>query len=228
LFANALPFLITLFDPILRPGVSQEFAINLYLGIILPNGVLAALVVPLFVYAAERAGIHTDGRFLVESAPPRPQPSWVPFALALAVTAIAIGALTYAGSSDVRVVAAQSAAAAPAAAPGPADTSAFARTAELIVGASPDTSCASETSARSEATDRMTEVTLLNNSGQELQLSWLDFQGKRVDQGPVPVGERGEGRWGVGHVFLLSRPDGTCLVIFKIVGASPVTLRLVP
>jgi hypothetical protein len=75
----------------------------------------------------------------------------------------------------------------------------------------------------------MATVDLVNDSGQDLELSWLDFQGKRVDQGPVPAGEReGHGVWGVGHVFLLAKPDGTCLVIFKIVGASPITLRLVP
>jgi hypothetical protein len=139
--------------------------------------------------------------------------------------------LSYLGSPSVRLVGAESAAvpaAAPAAAPGPADAGVPARVAELAIPTSPDESCEHEADVRSEATYSMTTVTLQNDSGQQLLLAWLDFEGHRAEPDVVAVGERGDGFWGVGHAFLLGRPDGTCLVIFKVVGAGPMTLRLVP
>jgi hypothetical protein len=229
--ALILPFLLTLLDPVLRPGVSQPVAIGQLLSNLVPNALLAGIVVPLVVYGVGAAGIDAHADLPPGERLPRPSPGWRPFAVGLGVAVALLFGLSFVGSSNVRLVGAESAAvppAAPAAAPGPADAAAPARLAELAIPASPDQSCENEADVRSEATYSMTTVTLQNDSGQELLLAWLDFEGHRAEPDIVGIGERGDGWWGVGHVFLLGRPDGTCLVIFKIVGAGTMTLRLVP
>jgi hypothetical protein len=226
-----LPGVLAVLDQVLRLGASQPLAIAQFAANIVPNALLAAIVVPLVVYGVGAAGIDAHADLAPGQRLPRPNPGWRPFAAGLGVAVALLFGLSYVGSSSVRLVGAESAAVpavAPAAAPGPADASAFTRLAELVIPTSPDQSCANEPDVRSEATETITTVELQNDSGQELLLAWLDFQGQRVQQNIVAVGERGEGMWGVGHAFLLGRPDGTCLVIFKIVGVSPITLRLVP
>ena len=229
--ALLVPFLLTLLDPVFRPGVSQPLAIAQFLANLVPNALLAGIVVPLVVYGVGAAGIDAHADLPPGERLPRPSPGWHPFAAGLGVAVALLFGLSYVGSSSVRLVGAESAAgppAAPAAAPGPADATAAARLAELVIPSSPDPSCENEPDVRSEATESITIVALQNDSGQDLLLAWLDFEGHRAQPNIVAAGERGEGSWGVGHTFLLGRPDGTCLVIFKIVGVSPITLRLVP
>lgn len=229
--ALLLPFLLMLLDAVLRLGVSQPVAMAEFAARLVPTALVAGIVVPLVVYGVGAAGIDAHADLPPGQRLPRPSPGWRPFAVGLGAAAALLFGLSYLGDSGIRLVGAEAAAvppAAPAAAPGPAEGAAAARVAELVIPKSPDASCENESDVRSEATQSITTVTLENLSGQKLQLVWLDFEGHRAEPDIVAVGERGDGRWGVGHVFLVGRPDGACLVIFKFVGAGPMTLRLVP
>jgi hypothetical protein len=228
LAASLIAYLVVFLDVYVRPGGSLPLSVGQYLTLVLPNGIFAAAVLPLVVVVAEAlpwtrrlmGGDPSSG----EQPRPRARPSWPAFAL-LTVGIILLPALSL-GPTGARVVGAP-AAAGPDPAPGPTG-GATVREAELVLGdeTAIDASCLSEGDVRSEiGSTTLFDVDLLNDTGRELAISWLDYEGHRQGLDPVSS-DGGHGRWGAGHVFVLARPDGTCIVIFKVVGTTPIAIHL--
>ena len=59
-----------------------------------------------------------------------------------------------------------------------------------------------------------TQLTFVNRSGAEVTLYWLDTEGARRSYGVLPPGGRNTQHTFAGHVFLVTRKDGSPLVLF--------------
>lgn len=223
--AASAGFIPIFLDPFVRPDVTWPFVVGEYLTIVIPTAIVTALTLPLILAAALRLHLRPGTG---ESEPiAAARPTWRPFAAAYALGIVVLLAPLYLPSS-VRVIGATSAAGAPAAAPGPDATGAPDRTVILSIGTppAPDRSCEAEAGLHSPPVWAAVEVTLYNETGTAVGLSWLDYTGHRDANQPIDAGDPLTGHWSANHPFVLTGPDGACLMIFKVLGTAPLTIHV--
>ena len=226
LVASLVGFLPVLLDPLARPGASWPLALGEYVTIVVPNSILDALVLPIVLALAIRLHVHPALDFTGQVVGSRP--SWRPFALALALAAAVPLAQLYV-PSNVRVVGQVSAEEGPAAAPGPGASAGNERVVSLSLGnpVAIDPSCEGEGKLRSEPVTSLVHVTLYNETGTPIGVSWLDFEGSRDEVHFVSADDPLDDYWGAaGHLFVLTGQDGGCLMIIKVLGTSPIVIHL--
>ncbi|HSB52917.1 MAG TPA: hypothetical protein VLD58_01110, partial [Gemmatimonadales bacterium] len=159
--------------------------------------------------------------------PATARPGWRSFALGLAL-AIALPAAQLYLAPYIQVVGPASAAAGPAAAPDPNAAGAGPRVASVAVGTPPavDRSCDAEGAVRSPTLWTSVDMTVTNETGMAIGILWLDFDGKRDETVAVDAGEPVVFHAAPGHLFMITGPDGGCLVIFKVRGTSPIEIHI--
>jgi hypothetical protein len=226
LVATAVGFLPTLLDPLIRADVTGAFVVGEYLTIVVPAAILAGLTLPLVLAAGLRLQLPlTRATEPVATA----RPGWRPFALAYALAVAVVLAPPYVPSS-VRVIGQVSATGGPAAAPapGPAAAGVEDRAVTLSIGRPPaiDRSCEAEGGVHSPPAWTAVEVTLYNETGMEVGVSWLDYDGHRDVNQAIEADGPLTGHWSAGHPFVLTGPDGACLLIFKVLGTAPISIHL--
>jgi hypothetical protein len=227
LVAAAVGFIPILLDALVRGDVTWPFAVGEYLTIVVPTAILAALTLPLLLAAALKLHLHSWTRLSEPVATARP--TWRPFALAYVLAVAAALAPLYAPSS-VRVIGQVSAAGGPAAAPAPAQGSSGLpdRSVTLSIGRPPrtDGSCGAEGGVHSSPMWAAVEVTLYNETGTAVGVSWLGYDGHRDQNQAIEADGPLVGHWSAGHPFVLTGPDGACLMIFKVLGTAPITIHV--
>jgi hypothetical protein len=222
--ATAVGYLPILLDPFTRPDVRPLFALGEYLTTAVPIAGLTALTLPLALAVGLR--LHVESPIRPTEPPPRARPSWRPFALALSL-AIAVPLVPLYFPSSVRLVGPAVGGSGPAAAPEPESVGGPRREAQVALGDPlvTDPSCSSEGQARSPYAWATVDFELYNHTGKSVGLTWLDYDGHR--QGNVPISTSPlSGQMGLGHVFMLVGADGGCLMIFKVVGTTPISIHL--
>ena len=224
LVATLLGFVPIALDPLLRADVTPAFALGEYVTTVVPLAILAALVLPLVFAAGVR--FHLVPAHPSESVAAA-RPSWRPFAVALALAIVLPLAPLYL-PSNVRVIGEVSAAAGPAAAPEPGASGRADRVVSVSLGDPPaiDRSCDAEGTLHSPSVWLAVHVTLLNETGRAVGVSWLDYDGRRDERQAIEADGPLYGEWSSGHLFVLSGPDGACLMVFKVLGTTPITIRL--
>jgi hypothetical protein len=224
-FVTTIAYLPVVFDPLLRAGATWPFALGEYATIVIPTSILAALTLPLVLAAGLRWRLHPAIQLSQPTSAARP--GWRPFAIAFAVAVAAPLAPLYV-PSNVRVIGQVSAAAGPAAAPAPGATGSSDREVSVSLGDPPgiDPSCAAEGAAHSPPVWAAVHVTLYNETGAPIGVSWLDYDGHRDEEHAIDAGGPLFGEWGAGHLFVLTGPGSSCLMVFKVLGTSPISIHL--
>jgi hypothetical protein len=87
------------------------------------------------------------------------------------------------------------------------------------IQAQADSSCSREGSSRSAKTTQAAKVTLTNQTKETLTVYWLDFEGKRQKWFDLSAGQAFEQPTLVGHLWLVTKPNGQCLSIFSAPGS---------
>jgi hypothetical protein len=227
LVAAAVGFIPILLDPLVRADVTWPLALGEYLTIVVPTAILAALTLPLVLGAGLKLHLHAWTRRSEPVSAARP--SWRPFALAYALAVAVVLAPLYLPSS-VRVIGQVSATGGPVAAPAPARGGSDApdRSVTLSIGRPPaiDRSCGAEGGLHSPPVWAAVEVTLYNETGTAVGVSWLDYDGHRDQNQAIDADGPLTGHWSAGHPFVLTGPDGACLMIFKVLGTAPITIHV--
>jgi hypothetical protein len=225
LLATTVGFVPIFLDPLIRADVTWPFVVGEYLTIVVPTAMVTALTLPLVLAVGLRLLPRVGIRPSEPVAPARP--TWRPFALAYALGVLVVLAPLYLPSS-VRVIGTASAAGAPAAAPGPAGSDAPDRSVTLSIGAPPavDRSCLAEAGLHSPVVWAAVEVTIYNESGTAVGVSWLDYTGHRDVNQSIDAGDPVTGHWSANHPFVLTGADGGCLMIFKVLGTAPLTIHI--
>jgi hypothetical protein len=225
LVAAALGFLPVLLDPLLRTEVTWPFALGEYLTIVVPTAILAALTLPLVLAVGLKLQLHPA----IHASDPVPpaRPTWRPFALVY-VLAFAVLLTPLYLPSSVRALGQVSAAGGPAAAPAPGASGVRVRSIALSIGTPPavDRSCEAESGLHSPPTWAAVDVTLYNDTDLALGVSWLDYTGHRDQRQEIEAGDPLIGHWSANHPFVLTGPDGACLMIFKVLGTAPINIHL--
>lgn len=223
--ATVIGFLPVFLDPFVRPGTTWAVALGEYVLVVVPMAILAALMLPLVLAAGLRSAIHPA--IALRNPPAAARPGWRPFALVLALAVALPGAQLYL-APYVRVVGPAGAAAGPAAAPDPNAVGAGPRVASVAVGTPPavDRSCDAEGSVRSPTLWTSVDMTVTNETGVPIGILWLDFDGKRDETVAIDAGEPVVFHAAPGHLFMVTGPDGGCLVIFKVRGTSPIEIHI--
>ena len=225
LLAASVGFIPTFLDPLLRADVTWPFVIGEYLTIVIPTAIVTALTLPLVLAAGLRLHLLPRPGPSETAAPARP--TWHPFAVAYALTVVVVLAPLYLPSS-VRVIGAASAAGGAAPAPGPGASGAPDRSVTLSIGTPPasDRSCDAEAGLHSPPVWAAVEVRLFNETGAAVGVSWLDYTGHRDQNQPIDAGDPLTGHWSANHPFVLTGPDGACLMIFKVLGTAPIDIHV--
>jgi hypothetical protein len=225
LVAALVGFVPIALDPLLRSEVTWAFALGEYITTVVPLAILAALILPIVLVAGLRFHLHPG--IPIAGPVPAARPSWRPFAVALAL-AIALPLAPLYLPSNVRVIGEVSAAAGPAAAPAPGASGRGDRVVSVSLGDPPaiDRSCDAERTQHSPPVWLAVRVTLLNETGRSVGVSWLDYDGRRDERQPIEADGPLYGEWSSGHLFVLSGPDGACLMVFKVLGTTPITIHL--
>ena len=73
---------------------------------------------------------------------------------------------------------------------------------------------ADEGKLRSEKSEKASEITFDNRTAGDLELYWLDFNGKRQPYGKVAAGKKESRETFQSHPWLVAKPDGTVVGIF--------------
>ncbi len=60
-----------------------------------------------------------------------------------------------------------------------------------------------------------TSLTFINNTKAEVEIFWLDEEGKQQSYGKIPPGEKKEQHTFAGHVWLVTDPDGKTLSVYE-------------
>jgi hypothetical protein len=189
--------------------------------------VLAGLTLPLALAIGLRLGVHPA--IHVIEAGPAARPSWRPFAIAFAL-AVAVPLAPLYLAPNVRLIGPVGASSGPLAAPEPGAASAIGRTAAVSLAdlRATDRSCEAEGQVRSPYAWSTIPVLLYNDTETPVAVTWLDYDGHRDEE--VVVNAHAEGPLemyvGAGHLFVLTGSDGSCLMVFKIVGVTPLAIHL--
>jgi MFS family permease len=225
LVASLIGYVPIVLDPLLRPDVSPAFALAEYGTIAVPNSILVALTLPLVLAAGLWLRLHPA--IHISEPAPAARPSWRPFAMAFAL-AVAVPLIPLYLPSNIQVIGQASAAAVPAAAPAPDTSGSSDRVVSLSLGDPPaiDPSCDVEGDVHSPPVWVAVQVRLYNETGTSVGVSWLDYSGHRDENHAILADGPLEGVWGAGHLFVLTGPDGGCLMIMKVLGTTPVAIHL--
>ena len=86
-------------------------------------------------------------------------------------------------------------------------------------------SCDDERGLRSLRDDVKTNITIKNNSGESLEIFWLDYEGKRQKYALLPYGKTYHGSTFATHPWLIARQDGKCVKIYEADRDTTVTIE---
>src|SRR5690242_1910286 len=73
----------------------------------------------------------------------------------------------------------------------------------------PDSACANESAYRSTAGDQRATLTIVNNTGETLQLFWLDYSGARVFYQPLAAHAISTQETFLTHPWIVANSAGT-------------------